>query len=85
MVVCMRKPMPTPRTAMNTPVCHGWVCTSCRESRNMATAMTAQPTTGKALYFPVGVFLRDPALDLPLCLQDHPLLDVSSPCPSSSS
>ncbi len=45
-VVCIRKPMPRPSTAMNTPVCHEGVLTSIRESSHMATAMITPPRTG---------------------------------------
>ncbi len=46
MVVCIRKPMPRPSTAMNTPVCQAGVLTSIMESSHMPNAMPAPPRIG---------------------------------------
>ncbi len=54
-VVCMRPPMPRPRTAMNRPVSQRVVLTSCIESSHMASAISAPPAIGKILYLPVFV------------------------------
>ena len=54
-VICMRKPMPSPSTTMNSPAVTRLVFTPSMESRNMPTVMPPAPRIGRALYRPVRV------------------------------
>ncbi len=51
--ICISRPMPRPRTTKSIPVSQRLVVTLSPVSRNMPTAMTAPPTIGNSLYWPV--------------------------------
>lgn len=85
MVICIRKPMPAPSTAMNRPEVKRVVPVSMVDSRYSPTVIRPPPMIGKTLYRPVWVVTR-PAIsettiiDSSIGRSSSPELVAEAPC-----